>query len=251
MGLPFTFSSTLASYAARHWFTSLLQTAYTVICLSCLHSGRLLHTLQYNTFTNYFTRFNTTNSRITSHASIQHIHKSLLFLSYRSSFHSTSHSLCIWNSVAKQTLQNLTYPVFNDVDFVKSDIYLPNFVGTFGFLAPEDGTDRLSRNVGNKLPPLAAWWRRRAQVHTVLLPASGQVKCKRQGWAAGFFETTVLIYKVVTPRTTAVLSPSLNLIPLKNFVIFMFGGKTRSTGIGIAIERNRETEFDYSVERSA
>jgi hypothetical protein len=89
--------------------------------------------------------------KITSHASIWHTRKSLLFLSYRSSFHSTSYSLCSWNSVAKQTLQNLTYPVFDDVDFVNSDRYLPYFVETFGFLTLEDGTDRLSRNVGHKL----------------------------------------------------------------------------------------------------
>jgi hypothetical protein len=32
--------------------------------------------------------------------------------------------------------------------------FLPTFI--FGFLAPEDGTDRLSRNVGKKLPLRAA-----------------------------------------------------------------------------------------------
>jgi len=31
-----------------------------------------------------------------------------------------------------------------------------NFLRTFGFLNPEDGTDRLSRNVGKILPLLAA-----------------------------------------------------------------------------------------------
>jgi hypothetical protein len=51
---------------------------------------------------------------------------------------------------------------------------------------------------------------------------------------------------------TAVLSPSLNVTSLKNFVIFVFRGKkTRNTGTGIAIERNREAGFNYSVERLA
>ena len=39
----------------------------------------------------------------------------------------------------------------------------------FGFLNPEDGTDRFSRNVGKKLPLLSALWSRRAQSSFVRL----------------------------------------------------------------------------------
>jgi hypothetical protein len=38
----------------------------------------------------------------------------------------------------------------------------------FGFLTHEDVTDRLSRNVGKKLPLLAAQYRRRAQFSNVI-----------------------------------------------------------------------------------
>ena len=59
MGLPLTFSSISASYAVRLWFTSLLETAYTVVCLSCLHSERLLHKLRYDTLANHYSFFPT------------------------------------------------------------------------------------------------------------------------------------------------------------------------------------------------
>ena len=42
-------------------------------------------------------------------------------------------------------------------------------------------------------------------LHTVLLPAYGQVKSTRNGWAAGFSQTTVHFYKAVTHWMTAVL----------------------------------------------
>ena len=45
-------------------------------------------------------------------------------------------------------------PMFrDDLSVPSSGVESPK---AFGFLAPEDGTDRLSRNVGKKLPPLAA-----------------------------------------------------------------------------------------------
>jgi len=51
---------------------------------------------------------------------------------------------------------NLLPTIWDKLSVSSSGVKNPIHINSFGFLTPEDGTNRLSRNVGKKLPLLAA-----------------------------------------------------------------------------------------------